>query len=187
MPARGELWQHLPNHQNGLECLVDKNEAQSANRTKPSTDLAKALGVLRRAAAATKATSTITPNQGMGENTVLCVMGFALFQQPSPRSEPNQDFLQIVQTGINNHHEYNGQSNNAHGPFGRRSLQNLGQVGQRIFELATAQRLSRRQAASPNPTSTRSELTHPNKRRSVWHAPLQKCVLRAGTKSPARS
>ena len=123
----------------------------------------------------------------MGKTNGLRIIRLAVLQQPSPRSEPNQNFLQIVQTGINNQHEHNGQSNDAHGPFDRRALQNHSQVGKRFFELAPPQRLSSGEAASPNPTSTGSEFTHSNKRRSVWHAPLQECVLRAGTTSLARS
>ena len=107
--------------------------------------------------------------------------------RPSSCAEPNQKFLQVVQTGIDHQHEYNGQSNNSHGPFGRRTLQNHSHVGQRFSKSAPPQRFSSSEAASPNPTSAGAKPNNPNKRCSVWNTPLQECVLRTSTPSPSRT
>ena len=45
----------------------------------------------------------------------------------------------------------------------------------------------RTKTAPPNPASTKPQLTNTNKGIHFWHHPLQKCLLRAGTKSPTRT
>ena len=170
-----------------MECLADSYGAQGRNRSSPQTNIASALGVVCSVTNATRTTPTATPHQGPCKHSGLRVMGLAISLRPSSRAEPNQNLLQVVQTGIDHQLEHNGQCHNNHGPLGRRTLQNHNKVGQRCFEPASPQRLNSGEAASPNPSSTGSEPNHPNKRCSVWSAPLQECVFRTSTPSPARS
>ena len=93
----------------------------------------------------------------------------------------------MVQTGINNFAEDNSESSYTNGPFGRRTVRDLGQGGQRIPLLASAQQCRRTKTAPPNPASTKPQFTNTNKARHFWHHPLQKCLLRAGTKSLTRT
>ena len=103
--------------QNGLECLADINGAQSRDRPNLGTDPEDSLGLIPRAVVATRATTTATPNTGMGESAGMRRVGLALRKQPSTCPKPNQNRLQMVQTRINNLDEHNGKSDYAHGPL----------------------------------------------------------------------
>ena len=157
-----------------------------AERPNFDTNPEEALGLLPSTAVAARATTTVTPNTGLGEGVGMRLVGLVLRKQPSTRLKPNQNRLQMVQTGINNYDEHNGKSDDAHGPPGSRPLQNLHQVGQWNSQSTTAQRLRHRKAATPNKASTKPQLTKTNERCRVWHHSHEKCVHRASTKGHAK-
>ena len=123
-------------------------------RPKPSTNSEAVLEELLRAVEATRASSTKTPYQRMGLSSGKCLMGLAVCKRTSTSSQLSQSRLQMVQRRVNNFAEYNSESSYTNGPPGRRSLQYMGQAGQRFPLPASAKQHRRTKTVPPNPAST---------------------------------